>query len=203
MRQGVAGVAVVVALAAPGGAAAAAAERCQPPESETILENQWGRIFSTPPYDARYACSFETGRRESFSYDEASSSGTYEAGPFALAGRVAAYFSQLCPRDSQTCFTGFVRSFDLRDGRTRRRFDYDGRVQVRQIVTRSNGSMAWIYERFVDPSKGHRVALRRSDRRGAAVLASGYGDSAPQSLALTGSTLRWRQDGVERSKTLR
>jgi hypothetical protein len=72
------------------------------------------------------------------------------------------------------------------------------------IVTKSNGSLAWIVEVEEESETTKAPALyevRAADRSGVRVLASGNG-IAPNSLALAGSTVYWTQDGKAASTTL-
>lgn len=87
---------------------------------------------------------------------------------------------------------------------------YVGVGPAEDVVVKSNGSVAWIAERYVRWREafrsGHKEArsfeLRVVDRDGQRLLASGAG-LARALLALHGSRLEWTQDGVRSSALLR
>jgi FtsP/CotA-like multicopper oxidase with cupredoxin domain len=72
-------------------------------------------------------------------------------------------------------------------------------------VLKSDGAVAWIATNFLGTfcisPPGPAIEVRRHDRRGLRVVASGTG-IVPTSLHLSGSVLHWIDGGMARSATL-
>ena len=129
----------------------------------------------------------------------------------AIAGRFTALISGTSGRDG-TSLT--VRAVDLANGRRGhvwrsdsetappgQRYAYD----ALDLVVNGRGSLAWIIATTVSPSGGGSQSdyrVLRSDGSGEAVLLDASDQIDPRSLELTGSTLRWINDGRARTATL-
>ncbi len=118
----------------------------------------------------------------------------------AIHGTIAAY-------DENDGENDHIVVRDLRNGRILHRVLAGPRPNIGPatvIVTKSNGSMAWIVETKEENESTKAPAeyeVRAVDKSGTRILASGTG-IVPNSLALAGSTIYWTQDGKAASTTL-
>jgi hypothetical protein len=157
----------------------------------TLAANAWVRVWSDE--GVHRGCSLETRRSFEFGEPYSSSGGTVNYGPYAVAGRVVAWYSSLCS-GGQTQSDPFsceheINLLDLRTQEPRVLAHLSGTQQASDLVLRRNGSAAWI------DGAGVRVV----DSGGQRVIGPG------QSLALSrGSTLYWTApDGAVMSAPLR
>lgn len=194
------GILAATLVAAPA-AAPAATRSCGPAEARTVAANRWVRVYLDEDY---HACSVESRKSMLLAHVASSSSGFLDADQFTLAGRHVAYLIIDCPGLGGGPCGESLNVVDM--GRLRFTMGHGFRQNedLGSIVLKANGSIAFTYLRVVDPAtRRTEVILRRRDRRGRAVLASGFDDQAPRDLRLVGSTLHWLQGGAERTKTLR
>lgn len=181
---------------------------CGSQPAKTLLQNDDARIFNQSKIfygyyfrPVAYGCLFSVDKRFYLGMDDPASpighSDSSDAEDFQLAGPYTAYVLDYL---GAVIGTDQLNVVDLRDG-TRITPGPDRPHQVRSLVLKDNGSVAWIQNDYYD----HEEQVWAHDALGDRQL-----DSAPArdnsrpitTLELTGSTLTWLHDGEPRSATL-
>ncbi len=208
MRRAVPWLAAIAVALSMGGPAAWArpvrldsAAACAPAGSQTLDSSGTSRVYSRGGH--AYACLESSGKTYRLGSTTFCIGGT-RAGPFALAGSDVAYGATQCGVDNSSTEV-IVRS--LLTGQTLHNTAATNQTLVEQqgglqaLVLKADGSVAWIaYEQSLG-NGGRLRQLFRDDRSGLKLLASGLGVRS-SSLALHGSLLRWRENGISRHATL-
>ena len=211
--------AVAGALAVPATVpSAAGAATCQVSGSKPEEASRSARVFSRresrraegrrtrAPVRAWYGCLHSRGRRVGLGVVGAAGVFLDRIAPVRLAGRYVGHANEFTASPGDA--TGaVVLVTDLRTGRVKRRFEnaptfstYD----VTDLELSVTGSVAWI-ARVRSGAGGaeiHEVVKMDSTTATAQVLDAGP-SIAPDSLALSGSTLYWTNGAVPRSAVLR
>jgi hypothetical protein len=196
-------VATAVALAALAGAAAPAvapaATPCAGAGSTTIRRTPALRLY----YDAAgvpYGCWRASGRRTRLDKGVAPNYVGFEATVSRV--RVRGVFVAYAFTDPSAP-AAYVRSVDLRTGRTLRRAtgtpevsETPDQVAVLRLVLGPTGSVAWIQR--VDGA----VSVRRADRRGARTLDAHAGVSSVHLALSSAGVLTWQRGGKTRRALL-
>ena len=205
--------------------AAADAKRstCRPAGSEILAESRTGRVYARDGDQRRaVACLFRTGARTRLA---PSGLDPEVSGPFAIAGRFAAYHWGACEVSGSSGCSYVVDVVDIPTGRIVRSDWTDGGAPechartasntdcgegiVAALVLKRNGSVAWTTcdgnpgdGCVEDPARPARVM--RADGRGTRVLDLDRRVD-PYSLRLTASrrAVTWTRGGERRSASLR
>lgn len=177
-------------------------------ESRFVRVFRWDREWRGDPEVSLWACSYRNGRltRLENNYDEYREARD-PASPIALAGDRLAYASDLTD-DHDPCCWSAVTVVNAYTGRRRveRAFQRErepndigsSEANVRSIVLKANGAVAWI-------SQGYGVdwhVYRRTSRARTAERLDSGAKIGPRTLRLVRSRLTWRHDGRVRTASL-
>jgi len=190
--------AVLVAFAVFPAGASAAERPCRPAGSKALLTTATTRVYETPVrgqgYSRVYGCRYRVGRpwRLGDSYDAGHD--ISEIDPMQVRGRFLVY------RDFYEHYSDTAAGITVRDlttGRRMHRFDRPSYAVAGAVLDR-HGSVAWIGQL---PDRSYEV--RRADRQGENTRLDAGPAIEPSSLALSGSTVSWRNGGATKTAPLR
>lgn len=194
-----------VLLAACGTSAArsssAANPPCGPKAADTLASSHLARVYAL--HGAVFGCSahgstsYRLGRRDRCIL-------ATRIAPVTVAGELVAYGAERCGVDTGSTLVVVRRLTDgkqLLSAPATSPPGVESYQSVDSLVLKRDGAVAWIAVGRSIVGTRRVVEVRKSDKRGQAVLDSS-GALAPYSLRLRGSTLRWRDGKQTRSATL-
>lgn len=198
-------------LAAGAPAAAVAADECQARGSRTEEASRYARVYSVRRVQDDthvrrwYACLYSEDRRVRLGTVGAGGVHLDRISPVRLAGRYVATASEYTAATGDA-LGAVVEVRDLRTGRLVRHFHSPSEpntYDVTDLELRANGSVAFIARVLggMPATTTYEVRALRSTGSSSELLDSGAGIDR-RSLALSGSTLYWSNDGLPRAARL-
>lgn len=200
-----------VALATGSPATAVAQDRCQAERSRTEEASRHARVYSVRRVqdDAVtrrwYACLYSAGRRVHLGVVGPAADFSDRIAPVRLAGRYVAFSSEYTASTGDA-IGALVAVCDLRTGTFVHRFQSPGdpnTYDVTDLELRANGSVAWVARIIpgMPATTTFEVRAFQAAKTRSTILDSGAAIGS-RSLALSGMTLYWTNDGAPRSTKL-
>jgi hypothetical protein len=191
--------AAAVASAAP--AASPAHRLCGDARGKTLAHSARARVYSLN--GTAYGCANPNGRAFKLGSLRSCLAGSL-AGPFAVAGRDAAYGLETCGIDSGTAVADVVNLSSgkiLHSDPAASQGFVEGHQDVASIVVKSDGSDAWIGQATSIISTKRALEVFKDDKGGPKRLDSGL-SIALRSLRLHRSRVTWTHGAATRSAAL-